>query len=129
MFADLFRQENKDWTLDDEPGFLTLEGGKMIFPDFAFHSAHGGGETVFLELFHRWHASRLEERLNQCRTGQIPNLVLGVDRSLLKKDGVLAGELNEDEYFSTHGFFFRDFPGVKNVTALLDGMKYSGKDI
>lgn len=127
MFADLFRQENKDWTLDDEPGFLTLEGGKMVFPDFAFHSPHG--KTLYLELFHRWHASQLENRLNECRAGQLPGLLLGVDRSLLKKDGVLAGELSGDEYFSTHGFFFRDFPGVKNVSALLDGMKYSGKDI
>jgi len=123
MFADLFRQENKDWTLDDEPGFLTLEGGKMVFPDLAFHSP--GGKTICLELFHRWHASQLESRLNECRTGQIRDLLLGVDRSLLKKDGVLAGELNEDAYFASHGFFFRDFPGVKNVSALLDGMTAS----
>ena len=128
MFADLFRQENKDWTLDDEPGFLTLEGGKMIFPDFAFHPVRGG-DTVFLELFHRWHASQLENRLDECRSGRIRNLLLGVDRSLLKKDGVLAGQLEGDGYFYSHGFFFRDFPGVKNVAALLESMKYSGKGI
>ena len=122
MFAELFRQENKDWILDDEPGFLTLEGGRMIFPDFAFHPVQGG-DPVFLELFHRWHASQLEDRLAECRSGRIRNLLLGVDRALLKKDGVLSGKLSEDGYFGTHGFFFRDFPGVKNVAGLLEERK------
>ena len=118
MFADLFHSENKDWTLDDAPGFLTLPGGKLIFPDFAFHSRN---RSVYLELFHRWHASQLDDRLRECREGRIPQpLLLGVDRSLLKKDGLLAARLNDDEYFSSHGFLFRDFPGVKNVSALLD---------
>ena len=119
MFADLFRSEIREWTLDDEPGFLTLDGGKMVFPDFAFHSPRG--KTLYLELFHRWHASRLEERLCECRSGRIRDLLLGVDRSLLKKDGILAAQLDQDGYFASHGFFFRDFPGVKNVAALLDG--------
>ena len=122
MFAELFRQENKDWILDDEPGFLTLEGGRMIFPDFAFHPVQGG-DPVFLELFHRWHASQLDDRLRESREGRIPQpLLLGVDRSLLKKDGLLAAQLNDDGYFQSHGFLFRDFPGVKNVSTLLDGL-------
>ena len=119
MFADLFRSENKDWTLDDAPGFLTLPGGKLIFPDFAFHSRND--RTVYLELFHRWHASQLDARLSECNGGRLPQpLLLGVDRSLLKKDGLLAARLNDDEYFQSHGFLFRDFPGVKNISVLLD---------
>ena len=46
---------------------------------------------------------------------------LGIDRSLLKKDGILKKRLDESAYFQKYGFFFRDFPGVKNVLDLLPG--------
>ena len=120
MFADYFRKEESRWEINDAPGFLHGEAGKLFFPDFAFRDRETGAIT-HLELFHRWHLSKLEERLRDCEKGIIRGLIIGVDRSLLKKDGILKQRLENSPYFSSNGFLFRDFPGVRNVTERLTG--------
>lgn len=114
MFLEYFRSGDHNWQIDDAPGYLTPSPQCVIFPDFAFHS--GSGRTVFLELFHRWHRTQLEERLQQAPE----NLIIGVDRALLKKDGILKKMLEENRYFQENGFFFKDFPGSENVLKKLD---------
>ena len=122
MFASLFRKEVPEWELDPGPGFLPAGDGKLIFPDFAFRS-RTTGRVLYLELFHRWHRSQLTVRLKDCAEGRFPDLLLGVDRALLKQDGLLRAELEKDPFFSGSGFFFRDFPGVENVSKLLNGTR------
>ncbi len=118
MFAELFQRQVSRWTLDDAPGFLTVDAQKVIFPDFAFRDA--AGKTQYLELFHRWHAAQLEDRLQWCENTPGTALLLGVDRALLKKDGILKNRLESSPYFQKHGCFFRDFPGVDNTVQLLE---------
>jgi hypothetical protein len=120
MFTDYFRTAQTGWTLDDMPGWIPLGGQALLFPDFVFRD--GSGCEFPMELFHLWHAGQLERRLNWCEAHPERNLLLGVDRSLLKKDGVLKERLDASDYFQTHGFLFRDFPGVEKVRNLLDSL-------
>ena len=120
MFTELFRASNTGWTIDDMPGWIPLGGQALLFPDFIFR-AESGAEFP-MELFHRWHAAQLEQRLRWCEENPASGLLLGVDRALLKKDGVLKERLEASDYFQTHGFLFRDFPGVDKVSKLLDSL-------
>ena len=120
MFSGLFRSTQTRWTLDDMPGWIPLGGQKLLFPDFVFRSESGAEYPM--ELFHRWHSAQLEQRLAWCEANPGRGLLLGVDRSLLKKDGVLKERLDSSAYFRTHGLLFRDFPGVENVCELLDSL-------
>lgn len=120
MFADYFRTSRTGWTLDDMPGWIPLGGQALLFPDFVFRDA--SGREYPMELFHLWHAHQLEQRLAWCEGHPERNLLLGVDRSLLKKDGVLKERLEASGYFQSHGFLFRDFPGVEKVAKLLDAL-------
>ena len=113
MFLAYFREYGEGWEIDDAPGYLSPDPQRVIFPDFQFTK---DGRTCYLELFHRWHASALEERL----ANPPEDLIIGVDRSLLKKDGVLKAKLEADPFFQKYGFFFRDFPGTENVLKLLN---------
>ena len=120
MFSDYFRSSQTGWTLDDMPGWIPLGGQTLLFPDFMFRDP--SGREYPMELFHLWHAGQLEQRLNWCEGNPGCNLLLGVDRALLKKDGVLKERLDASAYFRTHGFLFRDFPGVEKVSKLLDSL-------
>ena len=121
MFSDYFRTSQTGWTSDDMPGWISLGGQDLLFPDFVFRSVASGREYP-LELFHLWHAAQLEQRLRWCEEHPERDLLLGVDRALLKKDGVLKERLEASEYFQSHGFLFRDFPGVEKVVNLLDSL-------
>ena len=121
MFSDYFRTSQTGWTLDDMPGWIPLGGQTLLFPDIVFRSETSGREYP-MELFHLWHAGQLEQRLHWCEEHPDRDLLLGVDRALLKKDGVLKERLEASGYFRTHGFLFRDFPGVEKVSKLLDSL-------
>ncbi len=117
MFLAYFRDHGEDWIIDDAPGYLSPSPQNIIFPDFSF-THRESGKTLYLELFHRWHFTQLLVRLEQ-RPG---NLLIGVDRALLKKDGILKERLEQNPFFKQHGFFFRDYPGTENVLKYLGGL-------
>ncbi len=118
MFAELFARKQQDWQLDDAPGYLNPEGQQLIFPDFMF-THRQSGESFYLELFHRWHAGQLEERLHFCLEHPDSRLLLGIDRTLLKKDDSLKQRLESDPRLEHCTFLFRDFPGVSHTLELL----------
>ncbi len=116
MFLAYFREHCREWEIDDAPGYLIPAPQRIVFPDFSFRRANGAGEVLYLELFHRWHYTQLMSRLENSPE----NLLIGVDRALLKKDGILKKQLEENPYFQQNGFFFKDFPGTENVLKLLE---------
>ena len=114
MFHKLFKEKSKDWQIvGDAP--MVEAGGEIFFPDFSFEF---DGKAVYLELFHRWHFGALKKRLAILEEEVVENLILGVDRALLK-DEALKRLLEESEVFQERGFLFRDFPGVATVQKLL----------
>jgi uncharacterized protein len=115
LFHVQFKEKSEEWKIVGNSPFMELPGGRLIFPDLSFE--HSDGRLVHMELFHRWHMATLIERLGDI--AQIPNFILGVDRSLLGKSGT-EERLNGSPEFTDKGFLFRDFPGVTTVLRLLN---------
>lgn len=94
---------------------VQLPNGDYVFPDFAL--AHGD-QTLYLELFHRWHRGALRNRLKAGLNPAAPLLLLGVDTAL-SRDKTLAAELAGHDYFQEYGFTFRDIPTVTKLKRIL----------
>lgn len=116
MFHRHFREKAPAWRI--VPGtVLRGEGAERIFSDFTFGGP--GGETVHLELFHRWHRTELERRLALLRQRPELPLLLGIDRALCD-DAEYAALAVRDPALAARLFRFRDFPGVDRVGKLLE---------
>ena len=86
------------------------------FPDVTFTGADGG--KVHLEIFHRWHAGQLANRLKVLATTSKQPLVIGVAQDVANgKD--TAPILEESAWFSVHGFIFKNLPTPKSVQQVL----------
>ncbi len=122
MFHKLFKEKVSDWHISGGTPFLRTGGQDLIFPDFSFDGPKGF--RAHLELFHKWHATQLPERLAFCERHPDLKLLLGVDRSLLS-DSSLKAALDSSEYFAKAGFLFRDFPGVETCRKALESLAAS----
>ena len=116
LFHTAFKDKSEEWEIIGQTPFINVGEGEVIFPDLSFKNRKG--KVVHLELFHRWHMSQIVKRLDQISLKKFPNLILGVDRSLINKGG-LKETLEETPWFQERGFLFRDFPGVATVLKLL----------
>ncbi|MBT7059581.1 MAG: DUF790 family protein [Lentisphaerae bacterium] len=117
MFHRQFKEKSKAWGIVATPDFLDGGDQVLVVPDLTFQD--GDGKLIHLELFHRWHATPLVERLGLLdRQPDLP-LVIGVDRSLAKRADI-AEAIEESRVFAERGFLFRSYPSVKRVTKLLD---------
>ncbi|MCM8540739.1 MAG: DUF790 family protein [Lentisphaeraceae bacterium] len=116
LFHTAFKDKSEEWEIIGQTPFINVGEGEVIFPDLSFKNKKG--KVVHLELFHRWHMSQIVKRLDQISLKKFPNLILGVDRSLINKGG-LKETLEETPWFQERGFLFRDFPGVATVLKLL----------
>ena len=116
LFHNQFKEKQETWKIKGQTPFIELAGGDIVFPDLSFEDE--AGNVMHLELFHRWHMSQLIKRLDQGALEKVPNLIVGVDRSLINKGG-LKETLEESEWFNNRGFLFRDFPGVATVLKTL----------
>ena len=88
---------------------------ELIFPDLSFSD---GEKLVHLELFHRWHAGALRRRLEQVNQRSDLDLLIGIDRSLLRSSDFKA-EVEANPYFKSRGFLFNDFPPISRLQTLL----------
>jgi predicted nuclease of restriction endonuclease-like RecB superfamily len=122
LFHRHFAETVDDWAIVGETPFLDDGAGGLIFPDLCFQ--HRDGAAVHLELFHRWHASALSDRLQALDQVPAMPLIIGVDRHLAKQPAIGA-QLDASSWFGDRGFLFRDFPGVatvrKRLAAVLAG--------
>ncbi|MCK5804341.1 MAG: DUF790 family protein [Lentisphaeria bacterium] len=116
LFHRHFRDTVKEWQVVGSEACLETGSQELVFPDLSFEN--DGGLTVHLELFHRWHASQLLERLARVEELDEVPLIVGVDRALLKRDGVEAA-LEASPWFQERGFLFRDYPTVARTVKCL----------
>lgn len=120
LFADSFRSVAPGWSLDESPGWIPTGGQKLLFPDFTFTAPSG---VLFpMEVFHHWHARQLAQRLVWCEDNPGSNLILAVDRSLVRKNPTLRNLLDSSSYFLSHGILFHDFPPSKATYELLSSL-------
>ncbi|MDD7985494.1 DUF790 family protein [Lentisphaera marina] len=120
LFHKSFADKAKDWQIVGDTPFVEMgEEGKqeIIFPDLSFAK---DAKRVHMELFHRWHAGALRRRLDQLHTKPDCQLLIGIDRSLVRSSS-FKEEVESHPYFEKHGFLFNDFPSVTKVNSLLKG--------
>ena len=118
LFQRHFVENCTEYTIEYGGVALKLKGGGIILPDFAFKRVEDGAE-YYLELFHRYHAGVLAERIKAFEAGLIPGgdrLLIGIDRALAGV-GTVAAEFAAGN--AGQVFLFRDFPGVATVLKLL----------
>ena len=117
LFQKAFLEKDSSWRFLEECPILTGKKAFLVFPDFGFVSPTG--KTVYLELFHRWHANQLLQRIEQLDDGAPWPLIIGVDRSIASKPE-FKERLDASSAFLNHGFLYRDFPTVDRVLAKLN---------
>ena len=118
MFQKLFCQKSDLWEISQEGDLRTSESGELLIPDFTFcHRI--SGERVSLELFHRWHKTPMEMRLQWLAAHPETPWLLGIDRSLAD-DGEFEAICSRYPQIAERLFLFRDFPGVDRVEKMLN---------
>ena len=117
MFRKAFAAKNSRWRFLEECPLLKGKKGLLVFPDFGFTSPEG--TTIYLELFHRWHANQLMQRLDQLDEGSDWPLLIGVDRAIASKPE-LQERLEASPAFQKAGFLYRDFPTIDKLISKLD---------
>lgn len=99
------QKKHSEWRCDDQAPLGVLDQGELLVPDLRIDT---GRAEWCIELFHRWHSMPLRRRLQQLAAGQAPKLLIGVDRSLLKRKEF--ADLADDPILVQRGFLFSGFP-------------------
>ena len=119
LFRKAFAAKNSRWRFLEECPILKGKKALLVFPDFGFISPDG--KTIYLELFHRWHANQLMQRLDQLDAGCEWPLIIGVDRAIAAKPA-FQERLEASPAFQKTGFLYRDFPTVDKLISKLEQM-------
>ncbi len=117
LFQSHFEEEVPEWRIVSDDPVVKGEGREIIVPDFTFRK--GNGPAIHLELFNRWHANGLKERLAWLQRHARVHMILGVDLALAKKPAV-AEVLEASEWFAKYGFTYRDYPTCGKVRRALE---------
>jgi predicted nuclease of restriction endonuclease-like RecB superfamily len=104
--------EDERWTIDPTPEVVQVGVRDVAVPDFTLEHREKGAR-LSVELFHRWHRAVLLRRIEALATKPDPNLVLGVDRSLLDD------ELERKIEASDRMFVFNAFPSKRALEKVL----------
>lgn len=118
LYHRLFAEKSGDWQITGDTPFLDAGEQEIIFPDISFTSGTTG-KTIHLELFHRWHASLLDRRIDLLKHHPELPLILGIDRALVASPEVLAEKLSDAPHLLDRCWLFRDFPGVDSTLRVL----------
>ena len=105
------------WRVETATAFFPIGKNTYCCPDFTFE--HTTGKKVYLELFHRWHASQVISRVEALETIKQPIVLLGICKSIAKHKSV-QGKLEKSQWFQENGFIFTEFPRAKVVSSLLE---------
>lgn len=124
LFAEQFAREGGAWRMEEEIPLLDLGGQEVVIPDFSFRRPRDEA-VIHLELFHRWHATALQRRLQQEARLTSARLLLGVDRAL-SREAAVQPLLAASPHFQRHGLVFHEFPPVKRVLKALEAYQDGG---
>ena len=119
LFRKAFADKESRWRFVEECPLLKGKKALLVFPDFGFIAPDG--TTIYLELFHRWHANQLMQRLDQLDDGCEWPLLIGVDRAIAAKPE-FQERLEASPAFQKAGFLYRDFPTIDKLLSKLDQM-------
>ena len=116
MFHRLFAEKVTDWKIVGDTPVLHAGKQDFIIPDISFEN--DSGKVLHLELFHRWHRTQLERRLQILSDKDLP-LIIGIDRSIMDNDE-FEKNVSDNGCLKNRLFRFSDFPGVETVLRILN---------
>ena len=100
----------------------SLPDGRLIAPDWQCDGPQG--ERVQIEVFHRWHAGMLRQRLQQLAELPGGTWLLAVDRALLKKKEHI--DLADHPHLATNGLLFSGMPTANKLAQTLKRLPFAG---
>ncbi|MBE6388697.1 MAG: DUF790 family protein [Lentisphaerae bacterium] len=122
MFHRDFAEKQSLWKIVGNTPFIDAGNQQLIFPDLSF-AAKNDCPVFHLELFHRWHASQLESRIELlAKRPELP-LMLGIDRALVKNDEQFDSLFVNCPEVKDRCWLFRDFPGISNTLKALEKLR------
>ncbi|HLT30997.1 MAG TPA: DUF790 family protein [Myxococcaceae bacterium] len=104
--------DDPDWSLELLP-MPRPSGRGLCVPDLTLKQRRGSRE-IAVELFHRWHAGVLTRRLEALAERADPDLILGVERSLVRNAATKALLEGREDVF-----LFNEYPTARKLRALL----------
>lgn len=119
LFHRMFNEKQSDWQIIGDTPFIDGGNQQIIFPDLSFRHQKSG-KIIHAELFHRWHAAELKQRINLIRHNQDLPLLLGIDRSLVKNETEFNELFDHDPSVREKCWLFRDFPAIATTVKLLN---------
>lgn len=115
MFKELEASPLDGWCVKTSMEYRPLGGKSGYFPDLECTSANPQ-RKVFIEVFHRWHKSQLEQRIKECQKKEEP-LCLLVQRSLIDKQSLKSAHVPI--------VLFTEMITVKKISECLSALKNS----
>lgn len=119
LFHHAFAEKESPWQIIGETPFIDGGNQKIVFPDLSFRHKESG-KVFHVELFHRWHAGQLEERISMLKNQPHLPLLLGIDRSLVRDSEAFDALFADAPQVKEKCWLFRDFPGVSTTLNLLN---------
>ena len=111
LFHRIFSEKVSDWKIVGDTPILHSGKQQFVIPDISFEDENGN--VVHLELFHRWHKTPLQQRIQNLKDLDLP-LIIGIDRSIISNEEF--DELISQFPQLQHRIFrFSDFPGTETV--------------
>ncbi|MCX6126773.1 MAG: DUF790 family protein [Proteobacteria bacterium] len=112
----IFNAGEHGWLMKQSEDFIHIGKQSYCFPDFDLVS---GKKHLHVELFHPWHKGQIVGRLAALDSSKIKNLIVGLDKSLLKDKDTFAAQ-EKSKWFQTYGFQFSQFPTPKQLLKAVD---------
>lgn len=121
LFLEGFNQQseskkNSAWQANvaESGEYIKVQGNHYCFPDFKISSKNKKSKDIYFELFHKWHKSQLEPRLESLSQSKNPFLLIGICRTLKNNKEVTAW-LNRCKIDEHKIIWFSSFPSAKKV--------------
>lgn len=118
IFHHSFNDKQKLWQIIGDTPFLDGGEQELIFPDLSFRNTEND-QVFHVELFHRWHAAGLQQRIELLAEKPELPLLLGIDRALVKSEEDFENLFANYPHIREKCWLFRDFPGVSSTVNVL----------
>ncbi|MBO5668224.1 MAG: DUF790 family protein [Lentisphaeria bacterium] len=122
LFHRTFAKKQNEWEIVGNTPFIDAGNQELIFPDLSF-AGKTDASLIHLELFHRWHASGLRDRIALLAGQPELPLMLGIDRALVKDEADFEQLFEACPHIRSRCWLFRDFPGVSSTLKALEKVR------
>ncbi len=116
-FVESFNRQKKEWKAEISGNFIDLGRESYCCADLRF--CHPRREPVEMELFHKWHAGQLSQRLEILQQSDQSSFLIGVCQRVAKSPEICQ-VLDNSSWFARYGFVFKDFPSSRQIQDMLN---------